>query len=112
MNLSVALDWSSKGGIVWSSTSCGGARAPGMEVTVDGPEGVARVFYYGDRGLVDTTAMQTSSLGLGFITNVEPGDRTLEAKVAITEQRVGVYRVIVQAGRITHVTIAPAPDGS
>jgi hypothetical protein len=109
--IGVALDWNTKGGIVWSSTSCGGAPGKDIAVTVDDPTGGgARAYYFGDSGSVDINAEHTSSRGIGFITSVEPGDRTLQATVFGTAQRVGVYPVVVLAGSITHVTIVPAPN--
>lgn len=101
-SISVPPDWT-KGGIVFSVTSCVHQPAEGVTVTVEGS-----TTYYFEGLAVKESLEKTSSIGLGFIANLV-GQQTIHAEVAATEQRIGDYSVQVNPGSLTHVTIAPAP---
>jgi hypothetical protein len=104
------LDWSAnKGGIVWTGTSCGGARGSGMVVSIDTGD---RAFYTrGTMRQLDPDAVVTGPVGIGAFLNVEPGSRTLTATVTVNgvTETVGKYTVLVAPGSVTYLTMTPAP---
>jgi len=104
-NIGVTLDWTSKGGVVFSSTSCDGI-APGVHVELTGGE---HVYYFGDAVGVEPDAGATSSSGLGFVPNLVPGARTVTATLKASGQLVGKYQIQVVAGMITHLILNPEP---
>jgi hypothetical protein len=101
----VIADWDTKGGIVFSGRSCNRA-AEGLRIT---SKSGLRVLYFSDGEgppVVDPTAIETSSLGYGFLANVPPGRHELEARKA-DDTLVGRYSVLVERGSLTHLVIEP-----
>jgi hypothetical protein len=113
--LGIVPDWATKGGIVWSVTSCLGPLAFAEGVTVsatpDAPGSASDVpvYYFVGSGL--SLAPPTSTLGVGAIINIDGGAWTLKASTIVNGKTVsiGSYPVGVVTGKITHVTMAPAP---
>jgi hypothetical protein len=88
--------------------SCGGRPAPGVTISLPDFKDIKPL--YTNATFVPTGDDRTNSTGLAVILSVPLGIVALEARLADTEQLVARVKVPLADGRMTFVTLRPAPE--
>jgi hypothetical protein len=109
LNRGVPLD-PSRGQIVLSIHGCFDPSAAGATLVGEGPGFDSfSVPIYLRNGLPVTGVTTTDQTGIAGFLNVKPGNVTLKAEVASTQQLVGSAVVFVRAGYVTYTVLPPTP---
>jgi len=99
-----------RGGVLFFVHDCSqaGHRAAGVEVTAN-PPGSSPPAYVREGYAPDPSVTFTDSIGIGFITNLLPGQVKLSAVRHDTGEHIGTTPIVIQAGAMTIAELVPTP---